>query len=379
MNDTLVLDLETSIKNRDGDNKPIIGNNRATPHWPDNQIVLSMWAYLGEPVQTQWYGAPKAPTTPTTIVGHNIKFDLLYLLRLEDWQQAWDTGLIKVFDTQLAEYIISGQTHLYPSLDDCSIKYGGSVKDDRIKNFWNSGVDTEDIPKDMLLDYGIHDVKNTEIVYLAQREEIDKLGLNALVRTQMAALVATTEMERNGMAFDKDVASAKATELVKEQQELEGELLSGWNTPFTPNIGSNQHIGAYLFGGDITYDGVEDVLDDDGQPMVYKSGARKGEVKTRKCKLTHTMPRQYTPHPKWLRKTGWAVDDAVLATLSKKSEWAGKLRRWRELAKDIGTYFIGYSELVFPDGCLHGNLNHCSTGTGRLSSTNPNLQNVSKG
>jgi len=54
-----------------------------------------------------------------------------------------------------------------------------------------------------------------------------------------------------------------------------------------------------------------------------------------------------------------------------------KVLKMRELTKQISTYFDGYSNLVWSDGLIHGNLNHCQTATGRLSSSNPNLQNIS--
>jgi len=54
------------------------------------------------------------------------------------------------------------------------------------------------------------------------------------------------------------------------------------------------------------------------------------------------------------------------------------LKDYRRIHKDLNTYYMGLLKLVWPtDSCLHGSINHCTTGTGRLSSSSPNMQNIS--
>jgi len=59
-------------------------------------------------------------------------------------------------------------------------------------------------------------------------------------------------------------------------------------------------------------------------------------------------------------------------------EFVKVLLEYRKLAKDINTYWKGVVKQYWPnDECIHGNLNHAVTNTGRLSSSNPNMQNLS--
>jgi DNA polymerase I-like protein with 3'-5' exonuclease and polymerase domains len=379
----LVIDLETSIKNRDERGKAHIGNNKASPHWPDNDVVVMGVKEIGVD-STPWIykGITSLMTEDhVLVIGHNIKFDMLYLLRDPLWQEAWDKGQVQLWDTQLVEYILTGQTQMYPSLDWCCERRGWELKDDRIKEFWQENIDTEDIPEDMLEEYLIHDVNITTDLYRDQLKEVDRLGMTALVSSMNEALAATTEMEWNGMKFDRELALSLCAEEVEKLGVIEEQLVADMRTIFPPTIepqpGSNKHVGVFLFGGVLKYTDREIMTDDEAKPIRFKSGARKGEIRTRNVKKEWSCAGMHHAIPEWKTATGWKVDDEVMKTLG--TEFANNLLTFRALSKDINTYYIGYSELVFPDGLLHGNLNHCSTGTGRLSSTNPNLQNISNG
>lgn len=71
----------------------------------------------------------------------------------------------------------------------------------------------------------------------------------------------------------------------------------------------------------------------------------------------------------------WAVGDAAIKDF--KHPILEKIKEMRTLSKDIVTYYEGYSNLTWgTTGLIHHSLNHCSTGTGRLSCTSPNLQNT---
>ena len=85
-------------------------------------------------------------------MGHNIGFDLLYLLRdYPEWREWAKTGLI--WDTMIVDYLLSGQTRKFTPLDTASAAVGGTVKDSAIKDYWDNDVDTEDIPREQLLEY----------------------------------------------------------------------------------------------------------------------------------------------------------------------------------------------------------------------------------
>jgi DNA polymerase-1 len=76
-------------------------------------------------------------------------------------------------------------------------------------------------------------------------------------------------------------------------------------------------------------------------------------------------------------KTGFSTDARVLSQIREEHEVVGKVEQWRELTKLKSTYLDALPELIDPDtGRLHTTFNQTATATGRLSSTNPNLQNI---
>jgi DNA polymerase I len=76
-------------------------------------------------------------------------------------------------------------------------------------------------------------------------------------------------------------------------------------------------------------------------------------------------------------KTGFSTDARVLSQIRDEHEIVAKVEQWRELTKLKNTYLDALPELIDPDtGRLHTTFNQTATATGRLSSTNPNLQNI---
>ncbi len=76
-------------------------------------------------------------------------------------------------------------------------------------------------------------------------------------------------------------------------------------------------------------------------------------------------------------KTGFSTDARVLSQIRDEHEIVAKVEEWRELTKLKSTYLDAFPDLIDPDsGRLHTTFNQTATATGRLSSTNPNLQNI---
>jgi DNA polymerase-1 len=76
-------------------------------------------------------------------------------------------------------------------------------------------------------------------------------------------------------------------------------------------------------------------------------------------------------------KTGFSTDARVLSQIRDEHEIIPKIEEWRELSKLKSTYLDALPELIDPDtGRIHTTFNQTATATGRLSSTNPNLQNI---
>lgn len=359
---TIVLDLETTIRNP-------VGNHSANPMWKGNKIIAAGWLELGGAVQTDYdvngLNSEHVETLLVTldkavmVVGHNIKFDLLYMYRNTN------RYLPTIWDTQLAEYLLTGQTHLYSSLDQLTAKYVGdhALKDDRIKEYWKQGIDTDKIPKAELISYLEGDVNNTAEIFKAQYKQAEEQGILPLMFTQMDALRATTEMNRNGMRVDWNyVESAKLHyDMILEQSKTK-------STAIAPDVDvySPKQLSLYFFGGVEKYKEKEYVGD-------YKNGNPKYKLVDKE----RTIAGKYKPFTEIGKSGYYSTDDATLTTLVKMFDdpLAKVLLVIRENSKIAETYYQGLIDLRFPDQNIYPNLNHCSTKTGRLSSTNPNLQN----
>ncbi|WLJ70792.1 putative DNA polymerase [Vibrio phage MJW] len=382
----LSFDCETTIRNLD------IGKLQASPFHPANKMVCFGCKTLdAEPVVLR----PEHADFPTIIrengvlllVGQNIKFDLLWMMRTyPDFRDMLPN--LCIWDTQLAEYLLTGQDHKMASLNELAMKYGGTLKDDRIAEFWKAGVDTSDIPFPMLEEYQKYDVINTEIVFLEQVDQIIKEGLLNLTMTQMDALMATTEMEWHGMKFDKDLALELAKPLQAEIEDIKGAVSSVMEAVGFPkdsiNVGSNSQISALIFGGEVKYKEKDYIYNDDGTIATFKGGARAGQPKTKIFERSKRIEGLCKPISPKGKNGSYPVGDDSLSKVKAKykgdavvEQLVGDILKFRQLEKDVNTYYIGYASQVFPDGCLHGNYNHTKTGTGRLSSSSPNLQNIS--
>lgn len=381
----VVFDCETSIRNR---GEHAIGDMASSPYCVSNSIVCWGVKPLGKPcaVYRILFDTPQPSfwfdDEAVLVIGHNITFDLKHLLARVGFGTL--PKHIHIWDTQQVAYLLSGQTHLYPSLDELAAEIGAPLKDDRIKEYWKAGVDTTSIPWELLSEYQEHDCNVTEQVFRYQYEIVSRLpAMFNLVKVKMEDLLATMEMENNGMKFDLikantllSAADRSLSILMDDAMHLGG---SYFKTDFKFNPLSNEHVSLLMFGG--MYNMVEDVeiVDDFGKPVFYKTGKRAGLVKTRKQTVVYSTPGMgLLPVGRRAKKSGiYSVDETTLEQY-KHIPIVNTIMRIRELTKEIETYYRGYSKLVWPSGLIHPSFNHCATRTGRQSCTKPNLQNVTR-
>jgi DNA polymerase I len=166
-----------------------------------------------------------------------------------------------------------------------------------------------------------------------QLEQLEQFGLERIMgEVEMPLIEVLAAMERAGVKLDAKRLAQIGEGMAERIAELEREIFDLAGHEFT--IGSPQQLGSVLF----------DEL---------------GLTKKRRG------------------KTGFSTDARVLAQIREEHEIIGKVESWRELTKLKNTYLDALPGLIDPETRrIHTTFNQVATTTGRLSSTNPNLQNI---
>lgn len=307
-------------------------------------------------------------------VAFNSKFDI-------HWLRRYGVRLppkLPVWDLQLAEFIIGRQKNPFPSLESSCQLRDLVGKIDRIKTeYWDKGIDTPQVPQEVLEEYLDQDLKSEEALFWAQVKYLkDKLALKRLIWHACQDLLVTEEMEWNGLKFDLERSRKIGDEKLNEVKVLDGKLSALVANP-NINWGSGQHISAVLYGGEFSIDGREDYT------FTYKTG--KTAIKFRKVEIPQKFERLVEPlKGTKLKEEGYfETNEGVLQSLRAKGSARKIIKLVLErkgLLKSVSTYFHGfpklYKEMQWSDNLIHGQLNHCRAVTGRLSSSKPNQQNL---
>lgn len=364
----LVLDVETTTSNK---GNPFDTTNKLCYVGIDEDVYNI--EFDDEPYKDNLLKIQESIDSATVLVGFNIKFDLHWLARY---------GITfankRIWDCQLVHFILDGQANPYPSLNGVAQHYGLESKLDIVsEQYWKNGIDTPDIPEDILTDYLKQDVKLTEQIMIKQMEELNKQPhLKRLVSLHNQDLLVLQEMEFNGILYDYDKSKTLGDELEEQIAKLDKRLYMYHQfDSFNPN--SVDHLSAFLYGGTIKYKRQRPV----GH---YKSGSRAGEVKLQWFDEEIELPRKIKPLAgSELAKEGlYSTDEKTLRSLKPNKE--GKeildiLLTRATLEKRRSTYYVGLCKLIddnnWTKGEIHGQLNQCVARTGRLSSSRPNLQN----
>lgn len=312
---------------------------------------------------------------PDRICGFNIKFDLHW-----DYRAGIDTSKVcHVWDEQLAHFILTNQQSRFPSLNEACARYGIPQKLDFIKlNYWDKGIDTDAIPREELTEYLTQDLAITEKLYYAQREQAVKEGKLSLINLHCADLLTLVEMERHGLILDTKSCEVRSALIKEELEQIDKELKS--RIPDIPiDFGSRDHVSAYLYGGIIKWSVRESYL------FRYKDPKKQPVIKERTVSKEAMLPAMVRPLEKTENKKSgyYSTDEKVLRKLVFKNKRIAPvvdlLLRRAEIQKLYGTYYEKLPKLIeemdWPPGKLHGSYNQVVAVTGRLSSSNPNLQN----
>lgn len=146
------------------------------------------------------------------------------------------------------------------------------------------------------------------------------------------------------------------------------------------NQQSNDDLSRLLFGGTLKVCTKEPVLNPDGTVYVFKTGARKGEIKlTNVQKDVILSGLGLDPIGEPNQKGIYKTNEGILQELLKQgeNEVLSLILEIRGLNKLLGTYYRGLLELIEDDQCVRGQYQHVITVTGRTSMKSPNLQNIS--
>lgn len=365
----LVLDVETTIQNKGNPFSRL--NKLCLIGLKDNGIYDI--EYSDHPYREELDRVQSVINNYKTLVGFNIKFDLHWIRKYGITFQDH-----RIWDCQLVHFILTGQSKPYPSLNQVCEHYGLEQKLDVVKEeYWKNGIDTNEIPRDILEEYLVQDLALTEQVYLKQLEDVEKNPhLNKLISLHNQDLLVLEEMEFNGVLYDQDRSEVLGNELEEQIAKLDKRLFTFHNfTDFNPS--SVDHVSALLYGGTIKYR----VQVEDG---IYKSGQKQGQVRLRWQDRELELPRLVKPlKGSELEKEGlFSTDEQTLRSLggSAKAQEVIKIILTRAvLEKRVTAYYKGLVNLIteqnWEHGHIYGQLNQCVARTGRLSSSKPNLQN----
>lgn len=306
------------------------------------------------------------------LVGFNLKYDLHWLRRY-----GLKFANKRLWDCQLAHFLITGHTQPYPALDDVAERYGLAKKLDVVKEeYWNKGIDTDGVPWDTLYEYLKQDLVLTHSGFIHQLKELESNPkLLQCIKIACMDTAVLAEMEWNGIPLDVEQSLEKSRECENRLAQIDAQLAAIVNVD-NINWNSVDQVSVVLYGGSIPYTVKEPY------EFVYKDG--KKATKFRNVVRQHTFPRLVTPLPDTaLKKPGYfQTGSDVLSRLRATGNAKHLIKRLIErhdLEKLNGTYYAGLPKLIkemdWPDNTLHGQLNQCVAVTGRLSSTKPNMQN----
>lgn len=365
----ITFDVETTTK------------NKGHPFTVENKLVTIQLKVNDETTQvftaTDFGKVRAILESGSLVVATNAKFDLHWLRRELGYEAEY------LWDLQLAEFIFSDQLWIYPDLNGMCAKYDIPQKLSIVKTeYWDKGIDTDEIPIDILSEYGAYDVEATYAVFLKQLEifKTTKQHQFLLFRAQCNDELVLQDMEWNGILYDSQASLEAAEKLNQEITKIDGEMQHEFGNGLPINFSSNDHKSVLLYGGTISFD----TKIPNG---VFKTGARSGEIKYKKITNEFQFPRRVEPlKGSALAKEGYFSTDAdTLVSLKPDKQTRKFIKQLLERAKVQklqSTYLTGFPKLMekmeWTNQIIHSNLNQCAVVTGRLSSTKPNQQNMPK-
>ena len=330
--EVFAVDLETTAK--DPMRASIVGISFACR---PNEAVYIPLRHTGteagtqmDPEQTLAELKPHLENPNLAKVGQNIKYDWIVLKR---------SGIeLKgvIFDTMVASYLLNPtrRAHNLESiageyLDHIMISYKEVTRGRKGDKGFEEVLIKDAIP------YACEDADITLMAYKLLNSGLQEAGLNSLfTEVEMPLVEVLVDMEMSGVCVDRACLESISKDFGRQLQQMEQRIYAVSGEEF--NIKSHQQLGHILF---------------------------------EKLKLTVKK--------KTKKKTGYSTDVEVLTALSQEHELPALIVQYRSLAKLKSTYTDALVNLIHPEtNRVHTSYNQTVTATGRLSSSEPNLQNI---
>lgn len=263
-------------------------------------------------------------------VGQNIKYDLLILMQY---------GLEvkgRLFDTMIAHYLI--QPELRHNLDYLCEQYLNYIKiptESLIGKKGKKQKTMRDIPVEEVCRYACEDADFTLRLYDIFKPQLTEVGvLDLFEKVEMPLVHVLAVMEANGVSLDVESMKVAKLHLTESLIKLESEILDLAGESF--NVSSPKQLGVILF-----------------EKLALDAKAKK------------TKTNQYS------------TSEEVLVKLKDKHPIIDKVLEFRSTKKLLSTYVEALPKLINSrTQRIHTSFNQTTTATGRLSSNNPNLQNI---
>ncbi|MBP1805010.1 DNA polymerase I [Rubellimicrobium aerolatum] len=261
-------------------------------------------------------------------IGQNIKYDWKVLARHGIEIRPHD-------DTMLLSYALHGGLHNH-GMDELSERYLGHVPIP-IKELIGSGksmVTFDRVPIDRATPYAAEDADVTLRLWTVLRPRLHRVGVTTVYETLERPMVPVlAHMEMAGVKVDRDTLSRMSGAFAQKMAQLEAEVQEMAGRPF--NLGSPKQLGELLFD------------------EMKLPGGVKG-------------------------KTGaYGTDVNVLEDLATEHPLPGRVLDWRQVSKLKSTYTDALQNAINPEtGRVHTSYSIAGANTGRLASTDPNLQNI---
>ncbi len=273
---------------------------------------------------------PLIENEKTTKVGQNIKYDLTVLANYGVELRG------KLFDTMIAHYVL--QPELYHGMDylaEVYLNYETIKITELIGEKGKNQKNMRDLSPTLICDYACEDADITLKLKNILEKEIKTEGVEELFyNIEMPLIPVLAYMERNGARIDSDALKETSIQLSKRLEEIEEEIFVQAGERF--NIASPKQVGDILFG---------------------------------KLKIVDK--------PKKTKTGQYVTSEEVLAQLQNRHPVVKNILQYRGLKKLLSTYIDSLPTLVNQrTGKIHTSYNQTVTATGRLSSSNPNLQNI---